>query len=116
MCKLKQLEKHLLYMKNLYIFRTLMHIGTCPDCLDSKIIVALRTGVNEKKITFCKFSHKFSYKVSILFVQNISVLDKLVSCVRVDFENKIQMLLNPSIQFFIQGDHIFEKLNSLSFP
>ena len=65
-----------------------MHIVTCSNCLGLKRIVALRTRVNEKKITFCKFSHKFSCKLSILLVQNVSVLDKLVSCVRVDYENK----------------------------
>ena len=77
-----------------------MHIVTCSNCLDLKRIVALRTGVNEKRFFFCKFSHKFSCKLSILLVQNISVLDKLVSCIRVDYENKTQMLL---IQFFIDS-------------
>ena len=36
-------------------------------------------------------------------MQNISVLDKLVSCVRVDYENKTQMLL---INFFIDSIQI----------
>ena len=77
-----------------------MHIVTCSNCLDLKRIVALRRGVNEKRFFFCKFSHKFSCKLSILLVQNISVLDKLVSCIRVDYENKTQTL---SIQFFIDS-------------
>ena len=82
-----------------------MHIVTCSNCLDSKRIVALRTGVSEKKIFLGKFSHKFSCKLSILLVQNISVLDKLVSCVRVDYENKKQMLLHV-IQFFKEFNSI----------
>ena len=90
-------------MKNVYIFRTLMHIVTCSNCLDSKRIVALRTGVNEKKIFLQIFTQKSSCKLSILLVQNISVLDKLVSCVRVDYGNKTQMLL---IQFFIDSIQI----------
>ena len=64
---------------------------------------AFRTGVSGKRTGFfCKYSHKFSSNLSISFVQIISVLDKsraLVSCVRVDYVNKTQMLLNPSIQF-----------------
>ena len=89
-------------MKNLYSFRTLMHIVACSNFLDSKRIVALRTGATRKRF-FCKFSHKSPCKLSILLVQNISVLDKLVSCVRVDYENKTQMLL---IQFFIDSIQI----------
>ena len=41
--------------------------------------------------------------MSISLVQNISVPDKsrkFVSCVRVVYKNKTQMLLNPSTQFF----------------
>ena len=90
-----------------------MHIITCSNFLDSKRIIAVRTEVNEKKIFFCKFSNKFSCKLSILLVQNISVLDKptkLVSCVRVDYENKTQMLLNPSIQFFIGAQGVIREL------
>ena len=86
-----------------------MHIVTCSNCLDSKRIVALITGVNKNKIFFCKFSHKFSCKLSILLVQNISLLDKprkLVSCVRADHENETQMLLNPSIQIFIDAQGV----------
>ena len=83
-----------------------MHIVTCLNCLDSNRTVALKNGVNEKKISFCKFSHKFSCNLTILLVQNIPVLNKprkLVSCIRVDYENKRQMLFNPSIQFRIDA-------------
>ena len=83
-----------------------MHIVTCLNCLDSNRTVALKIGVNEKKISFCKFSHKFSCNLTILLVQNIPMLNKprkLVSCIRVDYENKRQMLLNPTIQFYIDA-------------
>ena len=59
----------------------------------------------KKKIDFfCKLSHSFWSNFSISPVQNISVLEKsrkLASCVKVDYENKIQMLLNSSIKFYI---------------
>ena len=79
------------------MFRMLMHIVTCSNYFDLNKTVALRTGVNKKDF-FCKVSHKFSSNLSVSLVQNISVLEKsrkLVSCVRVDYENKTQMLLNP---------------------
>ena len=61
-------------------------------------------GSAKKILILCKFSNKFSSNLSISLVQYILVLDKsrkLVSCVRVDYENKTQMLFIPSIQFFI---------------
>ena len=70
---------------------------TCSNYFDSSKTVALRTGSQRRKIDFC---------ISISVIQNISVPDKsrkLVSCVRVDYENRTQMLLNPSIQFFIDA-------------
>ena len=84
----------------------LIHIITCSNCFDLNKTVALRMEGQRKKIDFCKFSHKFSRNLSISLAQNISVLDKsrkLVSFVRVDYENKTQILLNPSIQFFIDA-------------
>ena len=79
-----------------------MHIVTSSNSFD--LTVALRTEVSEKRLIFCKISHKFWSNFPISLVQNISELDKsrkLESCLTVDYENKIQMLLNPSIQFFI---------------
>ena len=68
-----------------------------------KKTIALRTGVSENKVDFfCKFSHKFPCNFSISLVQNIlNRSRKFISCVRVAYENKTQMLLNPSVQFFI---------------
>ena len=83
-----------------------MHVVTCLNCLESNRTVALKNGVNEKKISFCKFSHKFSCNLPILLVQNIPVLNKprkLVSCIRFDYEKKTKMLFNPSIQFYIDA-------------
>ena len=62
--------------------------------------------MSARKGCFCKFSHKFYCNLSISFVENISMLDnsrKLVPCVKVDYENKKLMLLNPSVQFFIDA-------------
>ena len=84
----------------------LVQIVTCSNYFDLNKAVALRTGGQRKKIDVCKFSHKFSSNLSITLVQNISLLvksRKLVSCVRADYENKAQMLLNPSIQLFIDA-------------
>ena len=87
----------------------LMHIVACSNYFDLNKTVALRAGGGgsaKRRLIFGKFSHKFSNNLSISFVQNISVLDKsgkLVSFARVDYENKTQMLLNPSIQFFIDA-------------
>ena len=53
-----------------------------------------------------RISDKFSCNLSISFVQNIFVLDKprkIFSCVKADYENKKQLLLNLSIQFFIDA-------------
>ena len=84
-----------------------MYIVACSDYFDLNKTVTLRTGDQREKIDFfCKFSHKFSSNLPISLVQNISVLDKsrkLVSCVRVDYENKTRMLSTPSIQFFIDA-------------
>ena len=64
-------------------------------------------GRSAKKIDFFgKSSSKFSNNLSISLVQNISVLDKsrkFASCIRVDYEDKAKMRLNPSIQFFIDA-------------
>ena len=83
-----------------------MHIVTGSNYFHLNKTVALRTGgggkTAKKDWFFCKFSDKFSSSLSISLVQSISVLDKsrkLVSCVRVDYENKTQMLFNPLIQF-----------------
>ena len=83
-----------------------MHIVTCSNYFDLNKTVALRTGGGSTKkiLIFCKFSNKFFNNFSISLVQSISVLDKsrkFVFCVRIDYENKTQMLSNPSIQFFI---------------
>ena len=74
----------------------LMHIATCLNYFD------LNKTVASKRLISYKFSHKFSSDLSIALVQNISVLDKSrkpVSSIRVDYENKTQMLLNPQLKF-----------------
>ena len=63
----------------------------------------MNVGLMKKRFIFCEFSNKFSSNLLISLIQNISVLDKsrkFVSCVRENYENKTQMLFNPSIQFF----------------
>ena len=87
----------------------LMHVVTCFNYIDLNKTIALRTGEGgsaKKDWFFCKFSQKFSSNLSISLVQNISVLyesRELVSCVRVDYENKTQILLNPLILYRCTG-------------
>ena len=62
----------------------------------------LERGSVKKGLIFGRFSHKPLCYLSILLVQNISVLDKLrkfFSCLWVDYEKKKQILLNPLPQF-----------------
>ena len=83
----------------------LIHVVICSNYFDFNKTAALKTVGQQKIMIFTNFHTDFS-NLSISLVQNILVLDKsqkLVSCVRVDYENKTQMLLNPSIQFFIDA-------------
>ena len=78
----------------------------CINYFDSNKRVVLRTGGLQRKIDYLQIYTQFSCNLSILLVENILVLDKsrkLVSCVKVYFENKKQMFLRTSIQFFIDA-------------
>ena len=64
----------------------------------------------KKRLIFPKFSQKTSYNLSISLVQNILVLDKsgngLSPVFDVDYKNKMEMILNPAIQFFIDAQEL----------
>ena len=87
------------------IFEKLMHMVNCSNYFDANRTFSSRSwGLRKKIDIFCKFANEFKHNLSITLVQNISVLGKLrklVSCVKVDHENKKQILFNPSISFFI---------------